>query len=72
MNKVGQWLLRFLGKLGVYFLNGCLLVGLYGLISEHIFSTSDERLSVFIFLFGLIGVGIRLAILRIRQQKGSK
>jgi hypothetical protein len=72
MNKVGQWLLRFLGKLGVYFLNGCLLVGLYGLISEHVFSTSDERLSVLIFLFGLIGVGIRLAILRMRQQKGSK
>ena len=71
MNKVGHWLLRFLGKLGVYFLNGCLLVGLYGLISEHVFNTSDERLSVFIFLVGLIGVGIRLAILRMRRQKGE-
>jgi hypothetical protein len=71
MDKVGHWILRFVGRLGVYFLNGCLLVGLYGLVSEHVVKTSDERLSVFIFLFGLIGVGIRLVILRMRHRNGK-
>jgi hypothetical protein len=69
MDPLGRWLLRLLGKLGVYFLNGCLIVGLYGLLSEHVAHSSDERLSVGIFLFGAIGVSMRLLILRMRRLK---
>lgn len=72
LNRVGAMmhtLLWLLDKLGLYVLNGCLILGFYGVISEHFINHSDEYISIIIFLVGAIGIGIRLALRRIREQK---